>query len=60
VKRIVTVAIQISKEELKMLNNINLYPTQQEQKLLVQKAAEHNMSVAEFIASVIRKAINEE
>tara|TARA_R100000935_G_C2839189_1_gene170051 strand:- start:4665 stop:4796 length:132 start_codon:yes stop_codon:yes gene_type:complete len=43
-----------------MLNNINLYPTQQEQKLLVQKAAEHNMSVAEFIASVIRKAINEE
>ncbi len=59
-KRIVTVAIQISKEELKMLNNINLYPTQQEQKLLVQKAAEHNMSVAEFIASVIRKAINEE
>ena len=59
-KRIVTVAIQISKEELKMLNNINLYPTQQEQKLLVQKAAQHNMSVAEFIASVIRKAINEE
>ncbi|MGM8899470.1 MULTISPECIES: hypothetical protein [unclassified Psychrobacter] len=42
-----------------MLNNIDLYPTLHEQKLLQQKAAQHNMSVTEFIAAVIRKAISD-
>jgi len=42
-----------------MINNVNLYPTIKEQKLLKQKAAQNNMTVEEFIALVIRKAISE-
>ncbi|WP_180958141.1 plasmid mobilization protein [Psychrobacter sp. 4Bb] len=42
-----------------MLNNVDLYPTPHEQELLQQKAAQHNMSVTEFIAAVIRKAISD-
>lgn len=58
-KRIVTVVVQTSNKELEMLNNVDLYPTLHEQKLLKQKAAQHNMSVTEFIAAVIRKAISD-
>lgn len=42
-----------------MLNDINIYPTIHEQELLAQKAAQHNMSVQEFILFTIRIAIYE-
>lgn len=42
-----------------MLNNVNIYPTLQEQELLAQKAAQYNLSVSEFILFVLRRAINE-
>ena len=42
-----------------MLNNVDIYPTLQEQELLAQKAAQYNLSVSEFILLVLRRAINE-
>ena len=41
------------------MNDIMIYPTPHEQRLLQQKAAEHGMAVQEFVAYVIREAINQ-
>ena len=42
-----------------MLNNVDIYPTLQEQELLAQKAAQYNLSVSEFILLILRRAISE-
>ena len=41
------------------MKDIMIYPTPHEQRLLQQKAAEHGMTVQEFVAYVIREAINQ-
>ena len=41
------------------MNDIMIYPTPHEQRLLQRKAAEHGMTVQEFVAYVIREAINQ-
>ena len=41
------------------MNDIMIYPTPHEQRLLQQKAAEHGMTVQEFVAYLIREAINQ-
>lgn len=45
------------RKESKMLNDINIYPTLEEQKLLQERAAQHNMYLAEFITYIIRKEL---
>lgn len=42
-----------------MPRDIYLYPTAAEQRLLAQKAAEYGMSLDEFIAWLLRQALNE-
>ena len=43
-----------------MLNNVDLYPTLYEQELLQKKASQHDMSIAEYVAAIIRKAISDD
>lgn len=40
-----------------MLNDINIYPTLEEQMLLKERAAQHNMYLEEFITYIIRKEL---
>lgn len=41
------------------MNDIMIYPTPHEQRLLQQKADEYGMTVQEFIAYLIREAITQ-
>ena len=41
------------------MKDITLYPTPHEQRLLQQKADEYGMSINDFVAYLIRKAIEE-
>ncbi len=42
-----------------MPRDINIYPTPAEQQLLAQKAAEQGMSMDEFVAWLLRQALND-
>lgn len=40
------------------MHDVYIYPSPEEQRLLEQKASEHNMTVDDFVAWLLRQALN--